>query len=107
MVTRYFACTTPRRGGLRFGTATQFRAEQAVPRGRSRSFRAVNGGGRGARVNSRGDPAVAEQTKRIKSDSLQGHVERYRTLKKTPQFRFWRPCGTLDAFFFFCRIVMT
>ena len=33
------------RCGLRFGTARKFRAEQAVPRGRSRRFKAVNGGG--------------------------------------------------------------
>ena len=36
-----FVCTTPRQGGLRFGTARQFRGEQAVPRGRSRILKAV------------------------------------------------------------------
>ena len=30
-----FVCTTPLGGGIRFGRARYFRAEQAVPRGRS------------------------------------------------------------------------
>ena len=39
-----FFCTTPRRGGIGFGTATIFlRAEQAVPPRRSRNFKAHNG----------------------------------------------------------------
>ena len=38
-----FFCTTPRRGGLTVGTARSFLAEQAVPRGRSRSFEPVDG----------------------------------------------------------------
>ena len=56
VVTRYFVCTTPRRGGLWFGTARYFRAEQVVSQGRFRSFKAVNGGGwrnkRSSRINS-------------------------------------------------------
>ena len=67
------SATTPRRGGLRFGTARQFRAEQAVPRGRSKIFKAVNGGG----VNTLGAPAVAKQTRPItrSRDSLQVEEE--------------------------------
>ena len=37
-------CTTPCRGGLRFGTARLIRAEQAAPGGRSLRFQAVKGG---------------------------------------------------------------
>ena len=77
MVTRHFVCTTPRRGGLRLGTARNFCAKQAVPRGRSRSFQAFNGGG-WAIVDTLGAPAVvAKQTKTkpINSDSLQVQME--------------------------------
>ena len=59
-----FVCTTPRRGGLRFGRTKYFRAEQAVPRGRSRRFKAVNGGGA---PDTLGAPAVAKRTKPINS----------------------------------------
>ena len=43
-----FIWTTPRRGGLRFGTARLIRAEQAVPRGRPtvEDFKLSTGGGR-------------------------------------------------------------
>ena len=52
-------------------TTRKFRAEQAVPRGRSRSCQR----GGSARVNTLGAPAVAKQTKPIHSDSLQVQVE--------------------------------
>ena len=76
MVTRHFVCTTPRRGGLRFGT----RQDNFVPSGRFREdgleacFKAANGG-EGARVNTLGAPPVAKRTKPINGDSLQVQVE--------------------------------
>ena len=70
--TMVFVCTTPRRGGLRFGKARLFRAEQAVPRGRPRRFKAVKrGGGHQNKYSSWRPPPVAKQTKPIDSDSLQ------------------------------------
>ena len=70
-----FVSTTPRQGGLRFGTARKLGTEQAVPRGRSRRFfKAVNGwGGDGSKYSRR--PAVAKQAKPINSDPLQVQVE--------------------------------
>ena len=76
----------PRRGGLRFGRTRSFRAELAVPRGRSRRFKAVNGGGA---PDTLGAPAVAKRTKPNTSVLY--------TLNRTKQCRFWRPCGTLYA----------
>ena len=63
---------TPRRGGVRFGSAKELRADEAVPRRRSISFKAGNGGG-GGRINTLGAPAVAKQTK--PDDPMQVQVE--------------------------------
>ena len=80
MVTRQIACTTPRRGGLRFGSYVL--QDNFVP---SRRFREdglllyvedlkLSTGG-GARVNTLGTPAMAKQTRPINSNSLQVQVE--------------------------------
>ena len=75
-ITMLFISTTPRRGGLRFGTARLIRAEHAVPRGRSLRFQAVKGG-RGARIDTLTSwrPRRGKKMKPIHSDSLQVQVK--------------------------------
>ena len=59
--------------------------------------------GRGRKSKCSWRPAVAKQTKPINNDSRGSF-----TLKKTKQFRYWGPCGTLNALgaIFFYRIFM-
>ena len=59
---RQSVCPTPRRGGLRFGTAKHFRAQQAVRRESSRSSQSWQRG-EGARTDTLDAPAVTKLTK--------------------------------------------
>ena len=74
MVTRHFDSTNPRGGGLRIGTGRQFRAEKAVPRAGSSSFKAVNGRGAPEQIRLALPPWRNKRIIIINSDSLEVQV---------------------------------